>query len=221
MAQSLRAQFDAQGLLMAAISHDLRTPLTRLRLRLEQFEGQPQAAHCIEDVQEMDALIGSVLGMMRDRHATEVRQRIDTHALLQSLADDLHEQGQPVSVVAPDGGAPVAIVLARPTALRRVIGNLIGNALRHGGSARVAVRVQAAEVQLLIEDDGPGIPAEQLEAVFQPFYRADPSRGSGSGAGSGLGLYIARDLLQADGGQLVLMNRPEGGLRATVVLALA
>jgi len=221
MAQSLRAQFDAQGLLMAAISHDLRTPLTRMRLRLEQFEGQPQAARCIEDVQEMDALIGSVLGMMRDRHATEARMRIDAHALLQSLADDLHEQGEPVSVLPLEGGAAAPVVLVRPTALRRVIGNLLGNALRHGGSAQVAVRVHEREVHLLIEDDGPGIAAAQLEAVFQPFYRADPSRGAGGVAGSGLGLYIARDLVQAEDGQLMLANRPEGGLRATVVLGLA
>ncbi|MEO8060574.1 MAG: ATP-binding protein [Burkholderiales bacterium] len=221
MAQSLRAQFDAQGLLMAAISHDLRTPLTRLRLRLEQLEGQPQAARCIEDVQEMDALIGSVLGMMRDRHATEARQRIDAHALLQSLADDLHEQGHPVGVLPPEAASAAPVVLVRPTALRRVMGNLLGNALRHGGSARVAVRVQASEVHLLIEDDGPGIPEPQLDAVFQPFYRADPARGASGVAGSGLGLYIARDLVRAEGGQLVLANRPEGGLRATVVLALA
>ncbi len=219
MAQSLRTQFDAQGLLLAAISHDLRTPLTRLRLRLEQLEGQPQAARCIDDVQEMDALIGSVLGMMRDRHATEARQRIDAHALLQALADDLHEQGEPVSVQPLASGTAAPVVLVRPTALRRVIGNLLGNALRHGGSARVAVRVQAGEVHLLIEDDGPGIPEPQLEAVFQPFYRADLSRGAGGVAGAGLGLYIARDLVQAEGGQLVLSNRPEGGLRATVVLA--
>ncbi len=221
MAQSLRAQFDAQGLLMAAISHDLRTPLTRLRLRLEQFAGQPQAARCIEDVQEMDALIGNVLGMMRDRHAAEARQRIDAHALLQSLADDLHEQGEPVEVQPLEAGSVPPVALVRPTALRRVIGNLLGNALRHGGSARVAVRVHAEQVHLLIEDDGPGIAEAQLEAVFQPFYRADPSRSTGGVAGSGLGLYIARELVQAEGGQLVLANRPEGGLRATVVLALA
>ncbi len=159
--------------------------------------------------------------MMRDRHAAEARQRIDAHALLQSLADDLREQGQPVSVLALAAGTAPVVVLARPTALRRVIGNLIGNALRHGGSARVSLQLDAGEAQLLIEDDGPGIPEPQLEAVFQPFYRADPSRSSGAGTGSGLGLYIARDLVQAEGGRLVLANRPEGGLRATVVLALA
>ena len=221
MAQRLRAQFDAQGLLMAAISHDLRTPLTRLRLRLEQIETLPQAERCIADVQEMDALIGNVLGMMRDRHASEARQRIDAHALLQSLADDLHEQGQPVSVLPLAAGSAPSVVLVRPTALRRVIGNLVGNALRHGGSARVSVQVREGEAQLLIDDDGPGIPPLQLEAVFQPFYRADPARGAGAGTGSGLGLYIARDLVQAEGGRLILANRAEGGLRATVVLALA
>jgi len=220
MAQQLHAQFDAQGLLMAAISHDLRTPLARLRMRLEQMQDDPaQAQRCISDVREMDQLIGSVLGMMRDQHATEARERIDARALVQSLADDLAEQGQPVTVQEP-GTDSAPIVLARPTALKRVVGNLIGNALRHAGSARISMAVHGTEFRLAIDDDGPGIPPHQLEAVFQPFYRADVSRGSGT-PGSGLGLYIARDLVERDGGRIGLSNRPGGGLRAMVILPLA
>lgn len=221
MAQQLHAQFDAQGLLMAAISHDLRTPLARLRMRLEQMQDdEPQAQRCISDVREMDQLIGSVLGMMRDQHATEARERIDARALVQSLADDLAEQGQPVTVedAADDSATPV--VLARPTSLKRVVGNLIGNAVRHGGSARISMAVHGAEFRLAIDDDGPGIPPHQLDAVFQPFYRADTSRGSGT-PGSGLGLYIARDLVEREGGRIGLANRPGAGLRATVTLPLA
>ncbi len=221
MAQQLHAQFDAQGLLMAAISHDLRTPLARLRMRLEQMQDDgAQAQRCIADVREMDQLIGSVLGMMRDQHASEARERIDACALVQSLADDLAEQGQPVTVedTADPGAAPV--VLARPTSLKRVVGNLIGNAVRHGGSARISMAAHGAEFRLAIDDDGPGIPPHQLDAVFQPFYRADTSRGSGT-PGSGLGLYIARDLIEREGGRIGLANRPGAGLRATVTLPLA
>ncbi len=221
MAQQLHAQFDAQGLLMAAISHDLRTPLARLRLRLEQMEGaDAQVRRCISDVREMDQLIGSVLGMMRDQHASEARERIDVRSLVQSLADDLAEQGQPVAVQEMDTAATAPIVLARPTALKRVVGNLIGNAVRHGGSARISMRTHDGEFRLGVDDDGPGIAPHQLEAVFQPFYRADASRSSGT-AGSGLGLYIARDLVEREGGRITLANRAGGGLRATITLPLA
>ena len=230
MAQQLHAQFDAQGLLMAAISHDLRTPLARLRLRLEQMQGgqggqgdqggDGLAQRCIADVREMDQLIGSVLDMMRDQHAAEARERVDARSLVQSLADDLAEQGQPVTVQEPGDAGTAPVVLARPTALKRVVGNLIGNAVRHGGSARIAMTMQNAEFHLAIDDDGPGIPPHRLEAVFQPFNRADASRSSGT-AGSGLGLYIARDLVEREGGRITLANRVGGGLRATIALPLA
>ena len=215
MAQRLHAQFEAQGLLMAAISHDLRTPLARLRMRLEMMEAQPQSERCIADVREMDALIGSVLELMRAPHAPAERERVDLNALLQSLVDDLAEQGQPAELSAP---APAAapIVLAQPAALNRLLGNLIGNALRQGGSAQVAVAVLAGEAQVTIDDRGPGIPEHQLDAVFQPFYRVDASRSRDGSVGTGLGLYIARDLAERNGGRLKLANRVEGGLRATL-----
>jgi signal transduction histidine kinase len=178
-----------------------------------------QAQRCIADVREMDQLIGSVLGMLRDQHASEARERIDALALVQSLADDLAEQGQPVTVSEAGAGA-APIVLARPTALRRVVGNLVGNAVRHAGSARLSMTVRDAEFRLSIDDDGPGIPPHQIEAVFQPFYRADASRGSGT-PGSGLGLYIARDLIEREGGRITLANRAGGGLSATIALPLA
>ncbi|MEP6876833.1 MAG: ATP-binding protein [Burkholderiales bacterium] len=214
MARRLRAQFDAQSLLMAAISHDLRTPLARLRMRLETMDEQAQTQRCVADVREMDTLIGSVLGMMRDSHERTERERVDVTALAQSLVDDLAEQSQPASMAAD---APAAIVLAQPAALQRVLGNLIGNALRYGGAAAVSIEVSAIEVQLFIDDSGPGISPDQLDAVFQPFYRIDPSRGRGIGS-VGLGLYIARDLAQRNGGRLTLANRAEGGLRATLTL---
>jgi signal transduction histidine kinase len=227
MAQRLHEQFDAQDLLMAAISHDLRTPLARLQVRLDAMTPPAQAGRCIADVQEMDQLIGSVLEMVRGRQSGGERQRLDLGALAQSLVDDLAEQGHAASM-AGTPEAPV-LVVAQPQALRRVLGNLIGNALRYGGAARVAIAADGPEVRLTIDDDGPGIAPHQLDAVFAPFYRASSSvaprddvQDAGvRGAGAGLGLYIARDLAARNGGRLSLVNRAEGGLRAELVLPRA
>jgi len=216
MAQQLHEQFDAQGLLMAAISHDLRTPLARMRLRLEAMDPGPQVERCIADLQDMDALIGNVLSMMRDQHAPAARQRVDLRALLQAQVDDLAEQGLPVRLVDEAPGRD-AIVVGQAEALQRILGNLLGNALRHAGSAEATLRVDTPQVLLCIDDHGPGIPEAQLEMVFRPFYRVETSRSPQAG-GSGLGLYIARDLALRHGGSLVLANRPGGGLRATLSL---
>ncbi|HEY9067921.1 MAG TPA: ATP-binding protein, partial [Burkholderiaceae bacterium] len=218
MAQRLHEQFEAQDLLMAAISHDLRTPLARMRVRLEAMAPPAQAERCIVDVQEMNQLIGSVLEMMRGRQADGMRQRLDLGALAQSQVDDLAEQGLPASMA----GLPEvpALVLAQPQALSRVLGNLIGNALRHGGSARVAVHAADDAVRVTIDDDGPGIAPHLIDAVFAPFRRAATGDAALNG-GAGLGLYIARDLAERDGGRLTLANRVEGGLRAELVLPRA
>lgn len=217
MAQRLRGQFDAQTLLMAAISHDLRTPLARLRMRLETMGEQTQTSRCVDDVREMDALIGGVLGMMRESHSPAEAVRVDLPSLAQSMVDDLAEQGQAARLSVQAQGA---VVLAQPAALRRVLGNLIGNALRYGGTADVSVTADAREVTVLVDDRGPGIAPSQLAAVFEPFYRVEASRHRSTG-GTGLGLYIARDLTERQGGRLSLANRAEGGLRVTLVLPRA
>lgn len=217
MSDRLRAQFDAQSLLMAAISHDLRTPLARLRMRLETMDEQAQTQRCVADVREMDALIGSVLETMRDSHARTEPARIDAVALVQALVDDRAEQGLPVALL----GTPApAVVLAQGTALKRVLGNLIGNALQHGGATEVAVTRDAHTLRIVIADSGPGIAADRLDAVFEPFYRLDAAHARASG-GSGLGLYIARDLARRHDGTLTLSNRVEGGLVATLTWPLA
>lgn len=227
MARQLREQFDAQALLMASISHDLRTPLTRLRLRLETSDADPAKATrdaCIDDVHQMDALIGSVLQMIRAQQHRRAPQRVAMASLLQALVDDLAEQGQDASFRPPADEARDAAVDADPQALQRVVGNLLSNALRHGEVARVALAVEDGAVIVTIDDDGPGIPEHELEAVFQPFHRAQGTRAASDPAlpgGTGLGLYIARDLLRHDRGELNLANRPAGGLRATVRLPRA
>ena len=219
MARQLQAQFDAQDLLMASISHDLRTPLARLRLRLEGDAAVDSRA-CIADVRQMDALIGGVLEMMRSRQAPAPAQRVELRSIAQAMVDDLAEQGEPATYADPDGDASPApaVVSADPAALARVLANLIGNALRHGGSARVAVHVDAQRVRVAVDDDGPGIPADRIDAVFAPFVRLAPDGGP---SGSGLGLYIARDLAVRHGGTLTLANRSPRGLRAELSLPRA
>jgi signal transduction histidine kinase len=144
---------------------------------------------------------------------------VDVGALVQSLADDLAEQGQAVTL-RTEAGMPPAVVSGQSAALRRVIVNLLSNALRHGGSAEISARRHAGEVTVVIDDRGPGIRADQLDAVFQPFHRVDTSRSKLTG-GSGLGLYIARDLAQRHGGRVTLSNRAGGGLRAELALPLS
>jgi signal transduction histidine kinase len=141
---------------------------------------------------------------------------------LQAQVDDRVEQGLAVRLAEDTAGD--AVVLAQPEALGRILGNLIGNALRHAGSAELSLLGQPAELELRIDDHGPGIPQAQLETVFRPFYRVNSgvnNGGNSTSGGSGLGLYIARDLAELLGGHLTLSNRPEGGLRARLVLPRA
>ena len=214
MARQLKAQFDARGLMISAISHDLRTPLTRMRMRLETAEAAPALRErCAADIREMDALIDSVLQLFRGQHAQPTLQRTDVAALVQSMADDLAETGADVRADAPSP----AVVPADPPSLRRVLDNLIGNGLRYGRRVRVGVHTAADAVRVQVDDDGPGIPADQLESVFEPFVRVEGSRSREHG-GTGLGLFIARELTRRQGGELTLSNRPEGGLRAELRL---
>jgi signal transduction histidine kinase len=216
MARQLKGQFDARGLMISAISHDLRTPLTRMRMRLETGDAAPTLRErCVADIREMDGLIDSVLELFRSQHADAPRQRTDVAALVQSVVDDLAEQGAPVSGDLAQAGH--AVVPADPLVLKRVLGNLIGNGLRYGQRVRVAVRSETDALHIVIDDDGPGIPADQLEAVFEPFMRVESSRNRASG-GVGLGLFIARELMRHQGGEVHIANRSEGGLRAEVRL---
>lgn len=212
MAAQLHEQFEQRGLMIAAISHDLRTPLTRMRLRLETHAVDPALRErCAQDLREMNALVESVLDVFRPQSGdapTGARLRIDLASLAQSAVDDVVEGGAAATF---EGG--FGIVRVDPQAVRRVLDNLIGNALRYAGSARVRVTAQDESVALQVDDDGPGIPESQLPRVLEPFARLDTSRSRATG-GSGLGLYIANELAKRQGARLTLCNRPEGGLRA-------
>ena len=213
MSRQLSDQVHSRALLVAAISHDLRTPLTRIRMRLEASEGDPLAARSVADIHEMDDLIESALEVFRGASAhEEPGETTDVHALVQAIVDDLADLGQPVSV----SGEP-APACVQSAGLRRVVSNLVNNALRYGKRADVSVHPQGDEVHIVIEDEGPGIPEAQLDAVMKPFYRLESSRNRLTG-GSGLGLYIARDLIARQGGVLTLANRVAGGLRATIAM---
>ncbi len=219
MARGLQDQFAQRSLMMAAVSHDLRTPLTRLRLRLEKLLPDPTAERCVADVQDINAMIDAVLDAMNEERRQEAVKCVDVLAMVQAMADDLQDTGEAACAT----GVP-AIVRVQPVAFKRVLSNLISNALRYGHRADVQVSLMAPaagqaqpQVRITIDDAGPGIAPDLMASVFKPFVRLDASRSRDTG-GVGLGLYIARELAQRNGASVCLSNRPEGGLRAELVL---
>lgn len=204
---------DDRTRMIAAISHDLRTPITRMRLRAEFVEDPEQQAKMMSDLEEMEAMIASVLAFARDEAANEPRKVVDLVALVREICDAAAEAGRPVRF-----SAEGAVALScRPMALRRAFANLIDNAVKYGGEARVALEAANGEVAVRIDDQGPGIPEDERERVFAPFYRMERSRSRETG-GVGLGLAAARSIVRAHGGDIALDNRAEGGLRVTVTL---
>jgi signal transduction histidine kinase len=201
--------------ILAAISHDLQTPITRMRLRVDVMDDDAQGAKLRQDLQEMETMVKEGVTYARTMHgATEVPIRIDPDALFDSLVCDYLDAGKDVSL----HGQVATSLITRPQALRRIVGNLVDNALKFGGAAEIAVAAaQGGEVTISVLDRGPGIPAESLEAVFEPFVRLEGSRNRHTG-GTGLGLAIARQLALAMDAALSLHNRPEGGLEARLVL---
>jgi signal transduction histidine kinase len=199
--------------MLAAVSHDLKTPITRLRLRAELIDDSALKANVVHDLEEMAGMTRAALDFLRDASAHEAAQPLDVNAMLESLQADAEAMGRDVKIE----GAAAAPYPARPQALRRCVGNLIDNAVRYGKRARVRVRDDGKRLEIVVADDGPGIPPDKVEQVFEPFFRLDASRSRESG-GVGLGLSIARDIARGHGGSLTLRNRPEGGLEAILSL---
>jgi signal transduction histidine kinase len=202
--------------MLAAITHDLQTPLTRLRLRLEKVQDAELRDKLIRDMNAMQQMLQEGLEFARSRDASEPLQRLDIDSLLASLCTDAGESGQPVHY----GEHCHAEVMARPIALRRAITNLVDNAVKYGGNAEVSLTCNGRRCHIRVADNGPGIPPELLEFVFTPFYRMEHSRSRETG-GSGLGLSIAHNIVEQHHGQLLLSNRRGGGLEAHVTLPLA
>ena len=199
--------------MLAAISHDLRTPLTRLRLRARSINDQSLRSSVDGDLDEMEAMIDAALGFLKESIEVEAVERVDLAAIVQTIADDLSDAGHQVSVDMPRS----LVFNGRHLALKRALSNLVGNAVLHGGEARVTAHATEREIAIEVEDHGPGIPPNQLETVFEPFNRLDSARSRASG-GYGLGLTVARSIAQSHGGDVILANKAEGGLVATLML---
>ena len=212
MQERLKRYLDSRTRVAAAMSHDLRTPLTRLRLRVESIEDDALRERCQSDLDEMANMVTHSLSMFRSLNDDEAPSAIDVNALLAELQRNFSETDGQIAIV----GAAATSFTGRALALKRCLSNLIGNALRYGGDATVSVE-DGVNLVIRILDRGPGIPAASLEQVFEPFFRLEASRNRETG-GAGLGLSIARDIAQAHGGVLTLSNRAEGGLEAKLVL---
>lgn len=212
MQARLKQQMAERNRFLAAVSHDLRTPITRLKLRSEKIDAQDLREDIRGDINEMTAMIDATLDYLRGDGKPEESCLLDISSLVHSMAEDAGERGEVVTV---SGIAQPLMV--QPMALQRCLNNLIENALRYGDRADIELDDTGDRLIISIHDAGAGIPEDQLEAVFAPFYRLEQSRSRHTG-GVGLGLSIARDIAQKLGGSLVLRNAPEGGLVATLAL---
>lgn len=199
--------------ILAAVSHDLKTPITRLRLRTELLQDSEAKMKFTRDLEEMEAMVSATLDFTKGLANVEERREVDVTALIESLQSDAQELGHEVTLT----GRATRPFRAYPQALKRCVGNLLDNALKFGRHADIVVEDDDQSLRIRVRDDGPGIPADQLQRVFEPFYRVEASRNRATG-GAGLGLSIARDSAHAHGGDLQLRNRPEGGLEAALVL---
>jgi len=222
LSRQLKSDFDTQRLMLATVSHDLRTPLARLRMRLSELEQFPAARSAIDDVRQMDELIESLLALFRPPAGTPggATARVDAFALVQAIVDDL-PQAEPEVLLSGTSAA----TRCPAAAFRRMADNLIENAIRHGGShgaVEVEVTKGPANVCVTVMDRGPGLSTEQLASAGTPFLRWAGTDGDGGRrAGLGLGLYITRALAEREGGRLELSARPGGGLCATLHLPLS
>lgn len=213
MRDKIRRLIDERSRALAAVSHDLRTPLTRLRLRSELIDDERLRNQMAADLDAMAQMIDATLDYLRGLREDEAVRPIDIDALLDSLAEDSGALGREISVE----GKATASYPGRLSALRRAIQNLIDNAFKYGRAPRIRIEDAAHELRLIVEDEGPGIPPEALARVTEPYYRPDAARASDTG-GVGLGLSIVKDVALLHGGELHLANRPQGGLEVTLVL---
>jgi signal transduction histidine kinase len=214
MQESLRGHIRRRTQTVAAIAHDLRTPLTRLRFRAEQA---PDALRdrMAGDIDEMDHLIGQAMAYVRGETPPERLEPVDLTALARACAAGFAETGEKVVFT----GRAKLEVTGDPAGLKRAVGNLVDNALKFGGSARVSAAIVDGMAAVTVEDDGPGLDETELTSVLEPFVRGEQSRNRETG-GAGLGLAVARQAARASGGELTLENRAEGGLRARLTLPL-
>lgn len=204
---------DEKDVMLGAIGHDLKTPLAALRVRIESVTDENERQKMAATIEDITRSLDDMLSLARVGRPTDPPERVEISALLASIVEEYEDMGEPVELV--ETGRMVVVL--RPTWLRRALRNLIDNAVRYGGTARVSLDRTGGNPTIVVEDEGPGIPEADITQMMDPFTRGDPSRNTGTG-GTGLGLALARAIADQHGGSLTLRNRPEGGLRAEISL---
>jgi signal transduction histidine kinase len=212
MQDRLHRYLDSRTRVLAAMSHDLKTPLTRLRLQVEALDNAPMQERIGRELDEMESMVREALALFRGLDDGEPAVPVDVNALLEKIREEFRDMGGTVTIT----GQALRPLVGKPQALKRCLTNLIANAVKFGTRAEALI-ADGADLVIRVRDHGPGIPEEELERVFEPFYRLESSRNRDSG-GTGLGLTIARDIAQAHGGSLLLANLAGGGLEATLRL---
>jgi signal transduction histidine kinase len=215
MRERLRRFNEDRTRMMAAMSHDLRTPLTRLRMRIEMAQGLEDQQKMLEEVDMMTGMVESILSFTRDDAKQEARSLVDLSALVEGICDDAADAGDKATYSGPRG----VTLSCRPTAIRRAISNLVDNAVKYGGMAAVTLAPETDRVVIVVEDEGPGIPRSEREKVFEPFYRIGSARDPSTG-GVGLGLSVTRSIIWEHGGDISLGARKGGGLAVRVELPI-
>lgn len=213
MQRQIRGAIEERERFLAAVSHDLKTPVTRLRLRSEMLEDEGLRERFVRDLDEVQGMLGSALDFLHGKAVDERCQPLDLSALLESMVDDYAEIGEEIELRVAES----LKISGRPQALRRAIGNLVDNGLKYGGRVSVEVTQQDGRLLIAVDDDGSGLPDGELERVFEPFYRLESSRSRETG-GVGLGLAIVRQIARRHAGDVLLSNLPGGGLRAQLWL---
>ena len=209
----IRQFVDERSRFLAAISHDLKTPITRLRLRCGLLEDETLQAKFERDLKEMEDLAQGTLEFMRDEASTAPKQALDINDLLETIQIDGEESGSKITLQ----GRAHTVFYCHPISMRRLIANLVENALKYGGQADIEIEDTNCFLKIRVADNGAGIPESQLGQVFEPFTRIEDSRSKETG-GTGLGLSIAKNIAIAHGGTLTLQNRENGGLVAEITL---
>jgi signal transduction histidine kinase len=215
MQERLRRYVDERVGMLGAIAHDLRTPLTRMRFRVEATPA-PLREKLIGDIDQMEAMVASVLGFVRDAAQTRDHRKLEVSSLVETVMDEAALTGADAAVETVER----VVVDGDPLALKRLIVNLVDNAVKFGSCARARVLAEGDMAIIEVDDDGPGMPENEIERVFEPFHRIEGSRNRQTG-GIGLGLSVARAVARGHGGDVVLKNRAAGGLRARVCLPIA
>ncbi len=211
MRARIRRQIAQRTEMLAGVSHDLRTPLTRMKLQLAMMGQNPAIEDLKRDVEDMERMVNAYLAFARGE-GTEVPTETDIVATVEDVVSGARREGARIGFAATDSEITVPL---RRDAFRRAVTNIVGNAQRYGGRIEVALNRRRGSVEIVVDDDGPGVPKDSREEVFKPFFRLDASRNEETG-GTGLGLTIARDILRSHGGDLTLGDSPLGGLRAVL-----